>query len=122
MRSHWITHKDRRILYSDYTGFMDADFDALMAELRAVEEEIMRHTEYSVLLITDIRGSVASREAVDAFKKSAARSRKFVWKNAVIGVTGIKKIMFEAVVRFSGQPARTFEDIEAAKDWLAQAD
>ena len=122
MRSKWITHHGRRILYSDYTHYSIDDFSAMNEELKAVETEICGQPEGSVLLITDVTGSVASREAVELFKESAARSKKHVLKNAVIGITGLKKILFDAVVRFSGQNARTFDDFETGKDWLAGQD
>jgi len=41
-------------------------------------------------------------------------------KMAIIGITGIRKILFDAVTRFSGQNATLFDDIETAKDWLAE--
>ena len=122
MRSKWITHRGRRILYSDYTRYSVEDFSALQEELAAVETEICSQPEDSVLLITDVTGSVASREAVELFKESAARSKKHVFKNAVIGITGLKKILFDAVVRFSGQNARAFDDLQKGKDWLAGQD
>ncbi len=122
MRSRWVIHNEKQILYSDYTHYTVSDFEALKAELEAVEDLICRQPENSVLLITDVSGSVASVEAVDMFKKSAARSKKHVRKNAVIGITGVKKILFDAVVKFSGQNAATFNDIEKAKYWLAGPD
>jgi len=122
MRSKWMTHRGERILYSDYTQYSIDDFPALKSELASVEAEICTQPEGSVLLITDVTGSVASREAVEMFKESAARSKEHVIKNAVIGITGLKKILFDAVVRFSGQNAKAFEDLETGKDWLAAQD
>jgi hypothetical protein len=122
MRSQWIEHGGKRILYADYTNFSESDFEALRAEVVEVETEIARQPENSVLSLTDIRGSVASREAVDLFKKSAVVAKKYIRKQAVVGVTGLKKIVFDAVVKLSGQNATAFDDLETAKDWLVKQD
>ena len=57
---------------------------------RITKTEILRRHEESVLPITGIRGSAASSKTVESFKKSSAYSKKFVRKNAVIGVTGLR--------------------------------
>jgi hypothetical protein len=93
MRSKWITHRGKRILYSDYTQYSIDDFSALKAELASVEAEICTQPEGSVLLITD-----------------------------VTGITRLKKILFDAVVKFSGQNAKAFDDLDKGKDWLAGQD
>jgi len=122
MRSSWIIHQGKRILCADYTNFQPEDFEALKAELLAVEAEICRQPINSVLSLTDVRGSIATREAVELFKKSAPVAKKHILRQAVIGVTGVKRILFDAVVKISGQNARTFDDVEQAKDWLVKED
>ena len=37
---------------------------------------------------------------------------------AVVGIDGLKKIVYEAVMRFSGRNVPVFPDLETAKDWL----
>ena len=120
MKSHWITHKGERILYCDYRDYSLSDFEALKAELEEVEELLSQESEGSVLGLTDIRGSVASREVVALFKDSATRTARHIERQAVVGVTGIKKVLYDVVVRVSGQDARAFEDVEQAKDWLVE--
>ena len=39
-------------------------------------------------------------------------------RHAIIGVTGIQKILARAVARFSGEELVLFDDIDEAKDWL----
>ena len=122
MRSKWMPHQGKLILYADYTNYRPEDFEALRAELLAVEAEICSRPENSVLSLTDVRGSIATREAVELFKKSAPVAKKHILRQAVVGVTGVKKILFDAVVRISGQNAKTFDDTEKAKDWLVKED
>ena len=120
MKSRWITHKGKRILYCDYTSFAPSDFELLKSELEAVESLIYQEPEDSVLGLSDTRGSVATSEAVALFKTSATRTGKYIHKQAVIGISGFKRVLFDAVVRISGQNARSFDDIDQAKDWLVE--
>jgi hypothetical protein len=72
----------------------------------------------SVLALIDVRGTTTSMEAVDVFKHSAARSKGFIIRQAVVGVAGIQKILAQAVARFSSEELHLFNSVEEAKDWL----
>lgn len=124
MKSHWITYRDKQILYCDYTSFGLRDLDGLKAEFDGVLEILSHQPERSVLVLADVRESVASLEAVKALKQQSAASAKFVRKLAVVGATGLKKILYDAIMRLINQPARAFDDLdeEKAKQWLVEDD
>jgi hypothetical protein len=106
------------MIYCNFTGF-STDVDALRVEVEAVDREICRESEGTVLALADLRDTVASRKVVELFKGSAARTKNHVRKQAVVGVTGIRRLLAEAVSRFSGQSMVLFDSVEEAKDWLA---
>lgn len=108
------------MLYGDFSGFK-RDIDGLRAEVRAADEEIVRRPAESVLAIADLTDTVTSREVVDLFKASATATKGYVRKQAVVGVTGIQKILAQAVAFFSGQSMHLFDSVDKAKDWLAGA-
>lgn len=118
MKSKWITHNGRRILYSDFSGF-GRNTTALQAEVDAVDGEILREPKGSVLALADLRGTVTGTEVVDLFKKSAKRTNGYVRKQAVVGITGVQRILASAVARFSGQSLHLFDTVEEANEWLA---
>lgn len=118
MKSKWTHHKGRRILYSDFTNF-GRDTEALRVEVDAVDAEILREPKNSVLALADLRGTVTGTDVVDLFKKSAKRTNGFVRKQAVVGITGVQRILASAVARFSGQSLHLFDTIEEANEWLA---
>lgn len=120
MKSRWITFKGKRILYCDYTGFGPFDFDLFKAEVDAVVALILREPKGSILALTDIRRTTASLEAVAMLKEAATQTTTYVRKQAVVGITGLKKILFDAVIRVSRQPAKPFSDLEfdEAQQWL----
>ena len=118
MKSHWLVHKGVEILYCDFTGFQK-DIAGLRAEVEAADAEILRKPKESVLAIADLTGTVTSTEVVDLFKNSATATKDYIRKQAVVGVTGIQKILARAVAFFSGQSMHLFDDVEQAKEWLA---
>jgi hypothetical protein len=117
MKSKWIAHRGKRIFHIDLSG-LGRNIDAFREELAAAESVTSQQPEDSLLVLTDIRDTVVSSEAMNVAKQSSARTTKHICRTAVLGVTGIRKILLDAVSRFSGQRFEVFGDIEAAKDWL----
>lgn len=121
MKSGWMNHKTQRFLYGNFSGF-GRDVEALRAEIVAADEEICRQPLGTVLVLNDVRGTTTSTEAVTLFKESAARTKGWVARQAVVGVTGIQKILAAAVARFSSEELVLFDDIEEAKEWLVSGE
>ena len=121
MKSRWLEHKGKRIFYCDWSDF-GYDVSALEAEVDECNRLTLAQPRNSMLSIVDVRGTVASKEAMQVFKSSSAKSKPFVRKSAVIGITGYKKVLLEAVSAFSGQSFGIFNDLEEAKDWVVGTD
>jgi hypothetical protein len=120
MKSRWTTHKGERIFFVDLSS-LGRHPDAFREELTEVEAVARQQPENSVLALTDVRDTVLSSEVMDFAKASAARMAKYVRKDAIVGVSGIRRVLLDAVSRFSGRQFATFDDVEAAKDWLASS-
>ena len=112
-----MEHKGQSFMYSNFSGF-GRDTDALRTEVLAADGEICKRPKDSVLVLVDVRGTTTSTEAVDVFRHSAARTKGWVIRQAIVGVTGIQKILARAVARFSGEELVLFDDVDEAKDWL----
>ncbi len=117
MQSEWITHKGKRIFFSNLSGF-HTDVAALGAELDGAGDAICQQPENSVLVLVDIQNTVGSTQVVQLLKNSSLRTKKHVRKTATIGVSGFRKVLLDAINRFSGRNVTLFDDLDAAKDWL----
>jgi hypothetical protein len=119
MRSEWQNHKGKPFFYCNYANL---EVDQLQAEMEAVRDFITQQPANSVSILADVRGLSASRQIVGHFLKSLPRTKKHLYKSAVIGIglSGQKKVLFDAVMRITGAEMQVFEDIEKAKDWLAE--
>jgi hypothetical protein len=51
-------------------------------------------------------------------KDFTTHNKPYVKAAAIIGISGIKKIIFEAVMMFSRRKIHIFNDMTEAKDWL----
>jgi hypothetical protein len=117
MKSSWREHRETRYFHADYSGF-GRNIDALRAEVDYADSEIEQCPRDSALVLVDIRNTVTSSDVVSLFKVSTARTKGHVGKTAIVGVTGVQRILALAVVRFSREPLNLFDSIEAARDWL----
>ena len=87
-------------MFADYSNF-ENDSQALFKEVEAVDAMIVQEPEGSVRILLDTRNSVASSEVIAYFKKAAAKTKQYMDKMAIVGITGIRKILFDSVIAFS---------------------
>jgi len=117
MRSKWVTHEGKRLFFVDLSG-LGRHPAAFREELVEVEAVAHQQPEGSILVLTDVRDTVLFSEVMDLAKESSARMAKYIRKEAIVGMSGIRQVLLDAVSRFSGRQFAAFDDIEAAKDWL----
>lgn len=117
MKSRWETRNGKRILYCAFNDF-GTDVAALGKEIDEADAVILREVKDSVLLLADLRGTVTSSAVVDLFKKSSAKTKGYVRKQAIVGLSGIQKMLAQAVAWFSRETFVLFDTPDAARDWL----
>lgn len=92
-------------------------------EINAVIAECIQHVrtqpEKSVLTLTIAGGSSFSGETITKFKELARDNTPYVKAGAIVGITGLYKVVFSAVAMFSKQRFYLFETVEEAMDFLA---
>ena len=120
MKSGWKKYKDQRYFLADYSGF-GTNFETLKLEVDAADSILVKEPPDSVRVLLDFRGTVGSIEVVNYFKDSSARTRTYVKKNAVLGISGVRKVLLESVSRITGHVAQAFDDEDKALEWLFTA-
>jgi hypothetical protein len=107
----------KRVLFISY-----ADCDVAM--LKAVAEEmhrvISRELPNSVLTLNDVTGTSFDSESVAVLKSRVAANAPYVKRAAVIGISGLQRLIYEAVQRFSERNIPVFDSREEALDWLVK--
>jgi len=119
MHSKWIEHKGKKIFYQDFSkNFYNSA--AIKAELADVQEVVIAQPKDSVLVLSDFRDTSVGSELLSSMNDASAATKSYVHKTAVLGVTGMKRKLADLLTALTGQSLKYFDDIETAKDWLAE--
>jgi len=113
----FIQHDGKKILHLDFSRSKAED---VLATISAAKRAIGMQPEKSLLTLTDVTDARFNDAVAQEMKDFTAHNRPFVRAAAVVGVTGLKRIIFEAVIAFSGRKLSTFDSIEKAKQWLVE--
>jgi hypothetical protein len=119
MRSNWIEHKGKKILYQDFSrNFYNSA--VVKTELEEVQKIVIAQPLNSVRVLSDFRDTNVGADLLSAMNKASAATKAYVNKTAVLGVTGMKRKLADLLTAVTGQPLKYFDNLEAAKDWLAE--
>ncbi|MBZ5507501.1 MAG: hypothetical protein LAO78_18735 [Acidobacteriia bacterium] len=116
-RVRFIEHQGRRVLFVNYSH-------CDVAMLKAVAEEghrvIAREQPNSVLTLNDVTGTNFDKESVAVLQAMVAGNAPYVRRAAVIGISGLQRLIYEGVQAFSRRRIPLFESRQQALDWLVQ--
>ena len=119
MRSTWIEHKGMKILYQDFSKqFFNSA--AVKTELDEVQKIVLAEPMNSVRVLSDFRDTNIGSDLLAAMNTASAATKDHVRKTAVLGVTGMKRKLADLLTALTGQPLKYFDDMDLAKDWLAE--
>lgn len=116
-RVKFIQHKWRQLLLLDFSCCSVHEAIITMDKAKKI---IRSQPQSSVLILTDVTDARYNLEVVEKLKEFTNGNNPYVKASAVVGLDGLKKIVYNAVVMFSGRRLSVFEDIEKAKDWLIE--
>ena len=117
MRSTWIEHKGRKILYQDFSqNFYNSA--AVQAELEEVKKLVLAAEPGSLLVLSDFRDTAIAGELLRTLNAASKETKDHIRKTAVLGVTGVKRQLADMLTKITGQPLRYFDELELAKEWL----
>jgi len=113
---HFVDHRGARILVFDISNAQPDETIAAITEAKGI---IAGESKGSVRLLTEVTGASFNDASSSAMKSFVEHNSPYVKASAVVGVTGLKKIIYMVMVRAAGRNIRTFDTADAAKDWLA---
>lgn len=104
-----------RILHLNFTNARLEDADRLIAECAAL---VRTQPLKSALTLTDVTGAMFDNKVAGQMKVYAQGNQPYVRAGVIIGVTGIKKAVYRAVILFTGRDIKLFDTIEEGKRHL----
>ncbi|MDH4162859.1 MAG: hypothetical protein OEW15_09265 [Nitrospirota bacterium] len=115
-RINFIEHKGKKLLHLDLANAKAPDVIKLVKDATPV---IAAQPEKSIRTLTDVTDLTFNVEATEALKHFTKHNKPYVIAGAVVGVTGLKQIIYNAVLKFSGRNIVAFDSLDEAKNWLS---
>ncbi|MEN8121413.1 MAG: hypothetical protein ABFS35_13760 [Bacteroidota bacterium] len=118
-RVRWIEHKGKKIIYHDLSKL---NTDEAVRVVRQFEQFVIKNKDNPALVsLTDFTDAHIFGESFEEVKRVAKLVRPILNKRAVIGITGVKKVLYKAANIFAnGTPSKMFNTLEEAKDYLVK--
>ncbi|HAD82366.1 MAG: hypothetical protein A2509_08295 [Candidatus Edwardsbacteria bacterium RIFOXYD12_FULL_50_11] len=117
-RVKYLNHKGREILVQDLTD--SKNIDENIAVFDRTQGIIAGRPEKSVLLLTVLVNTHYSPQAVDRLKRFSVEVTPHIKASAAVGITGIKKVVYQTLSALIGRKIHLFDSIDRALDWLAE--
>jgi hypothetical protein len=117
MGIEWVSHKDKKILHIKYSGLSAEEMKEQIIE---ATNTIVNSKSEDNLVLTDMLDCFVDGDFIELAKKQGKKSLPFCRKSAIVGVTGIKKVLLKAVNAISPKPRVPFASVEEAMEWLAE--
>lgn len=114
-RIKFIEHDLKEILLLD---FSNSNPDEVLKTIDYAKDVIRTRPEKSLLTLTDVTNARFNDKVSEGMKEFAHHNKPYVRAGAVVGVTGLQKIIFRAVMAFSKRKFEAFDDREKAAVWL----
>ena len=118
-RTRFIEHAGRRILLMDFSHIDDV-LEAAQVIETARQFVAAQPKERTLLTLVDVTESTFDDRVIDKLKELAAHNTPWVLAGAVVGMSGLQKVMYRVIVTFSRRKLAAFDTPEQAKAWLVQ--
>jgi hypothetical protein len=116
-----MEHKGKNILYLDFSyGDMLNKKQEVLNLIEEAKAFVAKQAPNSLLTLTNATELRFSMELVNAFKELTAHNQPFVKAAAIVGITGLQKISYDTVMKFTKRNIPIFPSVEEALDWLAE--
>jgi hypothetical protein len=112
----FIRHHSIEILYIDFS--YSTSKEEILRIIEETKTVIATRPPVSVFTLTNITSAYFDSDITQALKHLATHNTPYVKAGAVVGVTNIRRIIYNAVLFFSKRHLEICEDLESAKAWL----
>jgi|SRR5512133_2564043 hypothetical protein len=115
----FVEYKGKQIYYVDYSNIKtNEEFLSIISQTNAFREKVKASGKKDLLMLVDISGSYVYGEVLDAIQKSGKITKQLTAREAIVGVTGGKKILLKIVQTVTNMNFRVFDTVDEAKNWL----
>ena len=113
-----FNYKGKEIFCLDVSGLQLKDKPDYKKLVNAAREEIAKHPPKSLLVITNVAHTGFDTEVSAIMGEYAEHNTPYVKASAVVGVSGVQKVVLSAIKAITGRDFFITETMEEAQEWL----
>jgi len=110
-----IKHQNKEIVFADYTHCQTPE--ETIDVVNEAEKFLLSYPGEALVLV-DVTGTSGSKEYMERAKEVSKRINHKVKKRAIVGVSGLKMILFKGYTRLIKGNTKPFSTREEALDFL----
>jgi hypothetical protein len=112
----WIVYKNKKILFVKIAGHTVDEIKEIIEYTKPV---MAKEPPKSILCLTDVTNVKSSPEITQMLKDYTKHNEPYIKVTALIGVEGLKQVIFNGVLLFTGRKNLVLKNSkEEALDWL----
>ncbi|MBW6511304.1 MAG: hypothetical protein K0A93_04180 [Desulfuromonadaceae bacterium] len=115
-RARFIRHDGQEIFVLDCSGCEPHEIEQIIDECA---RQVRARPEKSVLTMTIAGGASFDGKTIERMKELTQVNAPYVRAAAVVGITGLYRVVLNAVVMFSRRKFHLCDSVEEAKAYLA---
>lgn len=116
-RAQFVQHKGKEIFVLDCSDCKPADAHPIIDECA---RQVRSRPPKSVRTLTIASGGTFDNEIISKLKDLTKGNEPHVHKAALVGITGLYKVVVSAISMFSKREFHLFDTMEEALDFLAE--
>jgi hypothetical protein len=114
----WLRHKGQRIFYMNIAVKTS---DELKQRIESMKPVIVKEPPKSILCLADVEGGNFSPDITQLVKEFAKHNEPYIKTTAIIGVEGLKQVIFNGVLLFTQRKNLVLKKSkQEALDWLVE--
>ncbi len=115
-RAQIINHRGKEVVCIDLTQLnSNNDISVILDEAAAL---IRTGALHSKLIMTDVTKAKYTKETAELMKDFTSKNTDYVKASAVVGAEGVQLILMQTIIFLTRRELKTFDNREAALDWL----
>ena len=114
----FLSNNNKKVLHIDYSGLKKKE--EMMETLQEVVKIFESSGDERFLVLIDITDSAGHQEWMEESKKYGKRMGPKTIKSAIVGVTGLKKVLLMGYNAVVGGRVKPYGSKEAALDYLTK--
>jgi len=111
------TYKGKKILFIDFSKSDVKSYPVVIKEAALI---IRKQKKDSLLTLTNVSNSEYMPTNNKKLYEYVRLNRPYVKAAAIVGASGIKRILLRIAEAYSGRRIHSFDKVKDAKDWLVE--